>query len=329
MIKIHLSPEDLSEFRFAFSPLWETISSLRVLQDPSRYAFHLRWIGEHRAVLGRLDLAPLLALTLPIQTDGYVPDFLTPPPEGPYPDFYAELERVRSVDHEQLAREVNEAFSGREMPAEARDLLEGPDEALGRLVDALLAYWRSTLEEHWPRIRALLEGDVMYRARAMALGGPEAFFEEMPPGVRYADGLLEIERRWDFETQLRGRGLVLLPLAFATPRAFVTLDEPYQPTFCYPPRGIATLWEQNSGTGRQGALDSLLGGRRVAILRALEVPLSTTDLAERVGVTAAAVSQQLGLLREAGLIDAQRSGSRVYSRLTERGVELLRLFDAA
>ena len=67
----------------------------------------------------------------------------------------------------------------------------------------------------------------MYRARAIALGGPESFFEEMPPEVRYAEGLLEIERRWDFETQLEGRGLVLLPLAFATPRVFVTLDGPY------------------------------------------------------------------------------------------------------
>lgn len=329
MIKIHLSAEDLSEFRFAFSPMWETISSLRVLRDPSRYAFHLPWISEHRDVLARLDLAPLLALTRPIQTDGYVPDFLTPPPEGPYPDFETELERVRSVDHEQLSWEVAEAFSDREMLDEARELLEKPEEALGRLVDALRSYWRSTLEENWPRIRGLLEGDVMYRARAMALGGPEAFFEEMPPGVRYADGLLEIERRWEFETQLEGRGLVLLPLAFATPRVFVTVGGPYQPTFCYPPRGVATLWEKGTGPGEEAALDALLGGRRVAILRALEVPLSTSDLAERVGVTAAAVSQQLALLRDAGLIDAQRSGSRVYSSLTNRGAELLRLFEAS
>jgi len=58
VIKMHVSAEDLSEFRFAFSPMWETIASLRVLRDPSRYAFHLPWISEHRSVLTRLDLAP-------------------------------------------------------------------------------------------------------------------------------------------------------------------------------------------------------------------------------------------------------------------------------
>ena len=329
MIRIHISPEDLSGFRFAFSPMWETIASLRVLRDPSTYAFHLPWINQHRSVLSRLDLAPLLALVLPAGRQGYVPDFLTPPPSGPYPDFDEELELVRSAGHEQVAWEVREAFVNREMPREAKDLLDDPGPALDRLIDALRAYWEATIQQHWPRIRALLEGDVMYRARTMALGGPEAFFEEMPTGVRYADGVLEIEHRWQYEGGLEGRGLILIPVAFGTPRTGITIDVPYPPAFQYPPRGIATLWETDAGSDTEGSLDALLGGRRGAMLRALEVPLTTTDLAERVGVSAAAVSQQLGLLRDAGLVEARRSGSRVYSSLTQRGTELLRLFSAS
>jgi len=327
MIRIHLSPEDLSGFRFAFSPIWETVASLRVLRDPSTYAFHLPWINRHRSVLGRLDLAPLLAVVLPTRTQGYVPDFLSPPPEGPYPDFDAELELVREADHEQIAREVVETFSdGREMPREARDLIDDPDRALPRLVDALQAYWKASIEEHWPRLRALLEGDVMYRAKAMALGGPEAFFDEMPSGVRYADGVLEIDHRWEHESSLEGRGLILIPVAFGTPKTGIVIDMPYPPAFRYPPRGIATLWETHASADSGAQLDALLGGRRAEILRALEVPLTTSDLADRVGVSAAAVSQQLGQLRGSGLIDAHRSGSRVYSQLTERGSQLLKLF---
>ena len=153
--------------------------------------------------------------------------------------------------------------------------------------------------------------------------------DEMPSEVSYADGTLDIQRRWDFETSLDGKGLVLEPLAFATPRVFVMLDEPYQPTLCYPPRGIATLWDASAGETSGAGLGALLGGRRASILRALEVPLTTTDLAERVGVTPAAVSQQLGQLRDAGLVTAQRDGPRVYSRITKRGEELLKLFAAA
>lgn len=327
MIRIHLSPVDLGEFRFAFSPMWETISSLGALRDPSTYAFHLPWINRHREVLKRLDLAPLLALVLPTKTQGYIPDFLSPPPEGPYPDFGEELERVRASDHEQVAWEIREAFSGdREMPPEARDLLEDPDRALARVVDALRAYWSATLEEHWPRIRALLEGDVMYRARAMALGGPEAFFGEMPSEVHYADGVLEIEHRWEHEESLDGRGLILVPVAFGTPKVGIVIDTPYPPAFRYPPRGIATLWETGAGPDDDGGLDALLGGRRADILRALEVPLTTSDLADRVGVTPAAISQQLTMLRDSGLVESRRTGSRMYSSLTRRGAELLRLF---
>lgn len=325
MIRIHISAQDLAEFRFAFSPMEETLASIRVLMDPSRNAFHLPWISKHREELKRLDLAPLFALTIPLQTDGYVPDFLTPAPEGPYPDFEEELARVRGVDHAQMRRELDVTFERRPMPEEARHLYDHPDDGLDRLVGALRAYWASAVEPDWPRIRALLEGDVMYRAREIALHGPEVFFEEMPPGVRYADGVLEIERTFDHEMRLDGRGLLLLPIAFATPRVFVMLDEPYQPTLCYPPRGVATLWGSGSEWTPK-ALEALLGGRRAAILRSLEVPLTTTDLADRVGVTPAAVSQQLTQLRDSGLVESRRSGSRVYSSLTPRGNELLLLF---
>lgn len=325
MIRLHLTPEDLSELRFAFSPMWETIQSLRVLRDPSRNAFHLSWISRHRDAVARLDLSLLMGLLLPLQAEGYVPDFLTPPPEGPYPDFDAELERVRGVDHAQLRREVEGAFGSRAMPADVRELIDDPDVVLPHLADSLRVYWRTAIEEHWPRIRALLEGDVMHRARVMALEGPAAVFDEMPPDVTYDDGLLQIRRTWEFETHLNGKGMVLVPLAFATPRVFVVIEEPYQPTLCYPPRGIATLWESGS-EGDAGALDALLGGRRASILRALEVPLTTSDLADRVGVTPAAVSQQLAMLRESGLVTAQRDGPRVYSKISERGAELLGLF---
>jgi DNA-binding transcriptional ArsR family regulator len=72
-------------------------------------------------------------------------------------------------------------------------------------------------------------------------------------------------------------------------------------------------------------MDELIGGTRADILRVLDVPMTTSELATRLHLTPAAVSQQLGLLRRAGVVDAQRQGRGVYSALTPSGRKLLEL----
>ena len=56
--------------------------------------------------------------------------------------------------------------------------------------------------------------------------------------------------------------------------------------------------------------------------------LTVSALASRLGVTPGAVSQQLAMLRRAGVVDAHRSGRGVYSELTPLGTSLLALLDA-
>ena len=56
--------------------------------------------------------------------------------------------------------------------------------------------------------------------------------------------------------------------------------------------------------------------------------MTTTEVASRLGVTPGAVSQQLAMLRRAGVVDAHRSGRGVYSELTPLGTSLLALLDA-
>jgi DNA-binding transcriptional ArsR family regulator len=70
-----------------------------------------------------------------------------------------------------------------------------------------------------------------------------------------------------------------------------------------------------------------VGETRAAILRALEIPMTTTEMASRLGVTPGAVSQQLAMLRRAGVVDAHRSGRGVYSELTPLGASLVELLD--
>ncbi|HJS27240.1 MAG TPA: DUF5937 family protein [Actinomycetota bacterium] len=325
MIRIHLTPEDLAETRFAFSPIWEAVQSVEALLHPDKYVSHLPWIGQAREAVRDFDLEPLrMLLSYP---HGYRADFVTPPPDGPYPDFDEELARILSTPHDTVRHEIELTFPDGDVPDAIRGFVDDPRAALERLVVTLKAYWDATLAEHWPRLRALLEGDLLYRAKRLALEGAEGLFGDLHPSVSWKDGVLSVDKRWEVEVDPGGRGLLLIPVAFACPRCSVITDPPYQPTLTYTPRAIATLWDADR-TPTDGALDELVGETRAAILRTLEIPMTTTEMAARLGVTPGAVSQQLAVLRRAGVIDAHRSGRGVYSELTPLGESLVSLLDA-
>jgi DNA-binding transcriptional ArsR family regulator len=327
-VRIHLSGDDLAEIRFAFSPIWELgMSLMKTLRDPSKHALHLPWVAEAREAIEGRDLGLLFSL-VPEGTElGYIPDFLTPPPETPFPEFEEELERVADTDPERVSAEIlilAGSLGDQPLPEGAARLGEDPPAWMPQLVDQMREYWKLTIEPHWPRIRALLEGDVMYRARQLALGGAEALFDDLHPAITYADGVLTIDKHYDLELNPDGRGLLLIPAVFDWPGVAFLHNESYQPTLSYSPRGIASIWESEPDE-RTGAMDELIGDTRAEILRVLEIPMTTSEIAQRLHLTPAAVSQQLGVLRRAGVVDAHRQGRGVYSKLTPSGKKLLEL----
>jgi DNA-binding transcriptional ArsR family regulator len=327
-----MSAEDLAETRFAFSPIWELVLSLRTLQDPAKHALHIPWVGHTREVTASLDLSLLLALA---PSRGYMPDFITPPPETPFPDFEEELERLLSTPHEQVTDDMRRYRAGRDdLPEAALVIEKDPDAGLERLVSQMRIYWKTALEGEWQRIRALLEGDVLHRARQLALGGADALFADLHRSIVWDGGLLQVVKEHscashptDVEIDCGGRGLVLIPAVFAWPDCVMMIDQPWQPTLSYSPRGVANLWEPEMQDAR-GAMDELIGGTRAEIMRTLEIPMTTSEVATRLGVTPGAVSQQLSTLRRAGVVEADRVGRGVYSRLTPLGQSLLELLGA-
>jgi DNA-binding transcriptional ArsR family regulator len=329
MFRIHLTPDDLAETRFAFSPIWELVLSVRALQDPGKHALHMPWIAETRRALAGNEPELLMALATP---NGYMPDFISPPPETPFPEFDQELELLLATPRERvlgdmiLYRERNG-----QIPTAAEPVIEDPDRGLSLIVEQMRGFWNNALAPHWPRIRSLLEGDVLHRARQLALGGAASLFGDLHPALSWDNGVVNIDKehacsvhKEDQLVEGGGRGLVLIPAVFAWP-AFVTmLDPPWQPTLSYSPRGVANLWGERPDDP-VGAMDELIGETRASIMRTLEVPMTTSEVAQRLGVTAAAASQQLGLLRRAGVVEADRVGRGVYSRLTPLGRSLLEL----
>ncbi len=306
MITLRFGHGALAHVRFAISPLTETRRSLRVLDDPGGGALHLRWAIEARRLTADLDLSLLRALD---PADVYTPDFVSPPPTGPLAEFEDELATVAATPPEQARAEVQRSYRRKpSLPAVLEPFVADPAAGLAEVVALLRVYWERTLAPHWPRVRALLEGDVLHRAREMADGGAERLFADVDPTVSWADGVLSIDKgSVEQDVDLQDRGLLFVPSAFAWPDVLLVTDPRWQPTLVYPARGVGTLWEADRPAAPD-ALGALLGKVRAAVLMALDRPRSTTDVARSLGVSAGGVSQHLGILRAAGLVHGHRVG---------------------
>ena len=322
MIRFHFGHEDLVRTRFAISPLFDLTWSTDVLRDPAAHSLHLPWVRAVRRRLEGFDYG-LLDLLATSSGPGYVPDFLAPPPTTPLAELEDELARVRATAPERVAIELGWRFDGSPVPAAVRTLLDDPQRGLAELTAVMAGYFERAIAPWWPEIRAALEGDILHRARRLTAGGAIEVFEDLDHQVHWRDGVLEVERRYDQDVDLRGRGLLLVPAAFAWPRVFAMVDEPWQPALVYTPRGLGSLWAPPAGGDRE-ALAALLGRRRAAILATLGTPAATSDLAQRLGASPAGVNEHLGVLRRAGLVRTARDGRRVLYSRTPTGDALLR-----
>jgi hypothetical protein len=309
MITLRFGPAALAHVRFAISPLVEVGRSRRLLDDPAAGALHLPWLVEALERTADLDLSLLRALD---PTGVYTPDFVSPPPDTPLAELEGELAVVAATPPEQARAEVERSYRRKPpLPAVLEPFVADPAAGLVEVVALLRVYWDRTLAPHWPRVRALLEGDVLYRARQMADGGAERLFADVDPTVSWADGVLSIDKgSVEQDVDLRDRGLLFVPSAFAWPNVMLVTDPRWQPTLVYPARGVGTLWEADRPAAPE-ALGALLGKMRAAVLVALDHPRSTTDLARALGVSAGGVSQHLGVLRAAGLVHGHRVGRSV------------------
>jgi DNA-binding transcriptional ArsR family regulator len=320
MLALRFGATDVAEVRFAISPLIELMRSVRALDEPAAHALHLPWIVEARERTRGLSLEVLLALQPP---GVYSPDFINPPPARPLVELEEELTGMTRVPPDQIRTEVMAAYAGRRMPDVLEPFVRNPARAVDGLIALLREYWARTLAQHWPRIRSVLDGDLLYRAREMTLGGARRLFNDIDPTVSWRDDVLWLKKPVAAEIDLNGQGLLLVPSVFVWPRVLAVTDRRWQPALIYPARGVGLLWERRSIAGPD-ALDALLGRVRSAIFAALDQPRSTTDLARVLEISLGSASQHLRVLRVAGLVTGHRTGRVVLYMRTALGDDLLR-----
>jgi DNA-binding transcriptional ArsR family regulator len=317
VIRIRLTPADLADVRLSSSALVELSESLRTAADPARQGSHRAWVDGLREDRARHGLLLVQALHEPGR---YVPDFLTlRGSDGPAAPA-RELAELRARPAVELADSLAFAYPDG-APADVALLEREPEEGLRRLAAELEGWFALAVRPHWRTARALVEGEILRASRLLATRGPAALLSELHPGMWLRGDVLEIESRRERDVTSQGRGIRLVPAAFAGCEVSPMLDASLPLGIAYQPPGVANLLG-GEAVPRDG-LGPLLGPGRARLLHLLAAPSSTGELALRLGVTPPAVSQQLRILEAAGLVRSCRSGTRVLHELNDEGRELL------
>lgn len=288
--------------RFAYSPLWETLSAVRCILYPDKHTLHARWARRHRALRGSFGI---LADVLP--RSGWSPDFLAPPPgSGPTRSLEAELELVLSTPGETVRQELARVTTTVDGAHRLRAAAEQPARLLEQLADSLRRCHRDVLEPVWPRVRTQLESDIDYRGALLVSGGLPAVLADLRPEVSFDADAIRVRSARTLERALDDRGLLLMPSIFSWPTVTVYAEGSWQPSIVYRARGAGEVWLE---AGRPGhALGVLIGRRRAMILELLVRAQSTTSVAQTLGVSPATVSEHLQAMHRAGLVSRRRQG---------------------
>ncbi|MGC1215716.1 MAG: DUF5937 family protein [Micromonospora sp.] len=305
MLSVALGVRDLANIRFAVSPLWEAVGSVRLVKQPDWFPAHVPWHRQVRPRLAAVDWR-LFADLVPVPTV-VIPAFVCPPPLTSQPTLELELATLAATPPEAVRASLDE-LPGPRTPCLAA-LYADPPAGLARLAEVIAAYWDAAIAPYWPRMRTLLEREVLLGAGRMAADGVQGLLNRIDPYVSWDDGTLLVDHLTRAgSVTLDGRGLLLVPSVFSGARVWSNLSErATQPVLRYPARAIGTLWERSADPA-SAALARVLGRTRATLLHELAVPAATTELARRCGLTPGTVSHHLTALRDAGLVGTHRAG---------------------
>jgi Helix-turn-helix domain len=322
MLRVHFTGRDLARVRVAAGadPLWETILSLfRLRSGRSAPAF-----GDWRREALRASRPETLDQLLPVVSGRYWPDFFVPPEAALGSD--AGVGAVASTPRARVRVELGPLgpLGDRPgaLPRPLRDIAAGDAATFAAFVGALRTYYQTSVAPHWSAGQAHVDADRAGRTRTLSTGGVEALLDSFRPLMRWSYPVLEMDFPADHDVHLDGRGLLLVPSYFSWRMPHSLCDPSLVPVLVYP---VAHDLAPARGTagGDTGPLAALVGPTRARVLDRIGDGCTTGELAHRVGVTAGAISQHTGVLREAGLIRTTRLGRSVIHTLTPLGHSVL------
>ncbi|MGY2877115.1 DNA-binding transcriptional ArsR family regulator [Marmoricola sp. URHA0025 HA25] len=313
VIDFELSVEALGNTRFGYSPLGEAASSLRLLATPSPGFVMQPWLSDVAGQLGSVDLELLRAVS---PAGPWAPDFLFPWSAEPTVTIEHQLDLLAALPAAQIRRDMEQGWRTDDMPEVLVRLLA--DERPGAVIaDAVWDYWEAAVAPYWSRIRAVLDDDVSYHGGRALSQGILTVFDDLHPEVSRVDRLIRVDKPHHASGVYTGDQITLVPSVFLWPGLIVVEDGENTFTLTYAARGVGKVWEgMPAGDAVDNDLGALLGRNRAAILRRLDIPMTTTQLARELGQSPGTVNQHLTVLKRNGLLSSWRSGRSVLYRRT-------------
>ncbi|GAA3201897.1 winged helix-turn-helix domain-containing protein [Nonomuraea helvata] len=320
MLRIHFTDQDLRRITLAedTDPLWDVLLSLHVLQEGRDLVYGEWWRRTRQVKVS--DIRLLLSLTPP---RGYSPDFLTPGRGGAALE--EQLDGLLSTPTPRFREELS-YFSDKQPNASSiRALLDGGAPMLDRLGNAITRYHRAGIAPYKRMLRPHLQADRDRRLHGLADGGVDRLLSDLHPDVVWDPPVLRVLDYVEHDVHLEGRGIVLLPSAFCRRHPITLRDTdlppvlvlPVQPPVGWLPRVRA------DGTMEHEPVVALLGRTRAYVLEEAARPMTTTELARRLGISLAMASRHTTVLRNAGLVASRREGNTIFHHITALGRGLL------
>jgi DNA-binding transcriptional ArsR family regulator len=346
LIRFRLPVNAIEQVAVAYSPLFETVLSLKVLSQPRHHPLHHPWLREMR------KLKPALRRQMDAYSFAYgkwVPIFLFARSTGGFDSFDDELERMRALPERTIRYEFSRfanqhappdpellddpnrrraiVAAAEDVPADARVqlalALERPREFVDGFATFLRAYWRTAFRQEWQRIEPRLAAAVATAGEAIATEGVYPFLAGISPRVHVDPDRREVtvEKWYDSDREVEpDEAFVLAPSVYVWPHLLASCEGEWPPGLAYAAPFLSTDGSFLPPADLVRLLRALGDETRLRALRLLaEQPRSTQELAPLLGISEASLSKHLRLLNEIGLLSRKRSGHFVlYALLPER-----------
>jgi DNA-binding transcriptional ArsR family regulator len=304
VIEIEVGVADLAQVRFTTDAVWETSASIHALVFQKSHLLHqrLRKLVPKRP---DFDLDHLLTLA---GDAGWLPDVWAPQPSARPAHPLEQLDGVRRTDLrvaesdlEQLRRQAPESAVARMQPQEYLD----------RTVEAMQGWWAAVLEPLWDRIDAIHRADIVHHQAILSAQGLDALLPQLHRDLSLEGHRLRVcLGKHQVSVTSCGQGLWFMPSVFRWPWVAVDTRDTVANVVSYAARGSGRVWQQ-PGRETPAGLPDLIGRSRAMILDCLDVPRSTTSIAQLFGLSISTVSEHLSVMAASGLLQSRRDGQRV------------------